>query len=205
MGSCGHQSLSDDSLGWPPGGQLGSQPGLEGTVLPAKLDGTSEVLLFSRRPPGRTVMARPAQGGQGSGKLGLTMGEGGARVPEAPAGSPRSPSTCSATQGHPGSSLWPQRVTQCPHCDPGGHPGSHCGPRGSPRVSLWPQGSPRALTLTLGLPPWMASPSGAHSPCSSLGSRLPTPQLPTVPHRSHPTSRHPASTQPTRLCRPRLK
>lgn len=174
MGSCGHQSLSDDSLGWPPGGQLGSQPGLEGTVLPAKLDGTSEVLLFSRRPPGRTVMARPAQGGQGSGKLGLSMGEGGARVPEAPAGSPRSPSTCSATQGHPGS-------------------------------SLWPQGSPRALTLTLGLPPWMASPSGAHSPCSSLGSRLPTPQLPTVPHRSHPTSRHPASTQPTRLCRPRLK
>ena len=78
MGSCGHQSLSDDSLGWPPGARLGSHPGLEGTVLPAKLGGTSEVLLFSRRPPGRTVMARPAQGGQGSEKLGLSMGEGSA-------------------------------------------------------------------------------------------------------------------------------
>ena len=152
------------------GGRLGSQHGLEGAVLPAELRGTSEALLFSRRPPGRAVMARPAQGGRGSEKLGHLLRadqhrRGGARIPEAPAGSPRSPSSCSVTQGHTqgphcGPSGSPRVLTvapedhQCPHCDPRGHPGfslwpqrvthgPHCGSRGSPRaLMVAPEGHP---------------------------------------------------------------
>ena len=140
-------------------------------------------------------MARPAQGGRGSEKLGCLLRadqhrRGGPRIPEAPAGSPRSLSTCSVIQGHtqgphcgprgsprvltvapedhqcphcdpgghPGSSLWPKRITQCPHCDPRDHPGPsrwpkrvtqgpQCGPRGSPSVHIVTPGVTQALTV----------------------------------------------------------
>ena len=67
-----------------------------------------------------------------------------------------------APEGHPGSSLWPQRVTQCPHCDPRGHPrsslwpqrvtrGPHCGPRGSPSAHIVTPGVTQGLTVAPGV------------------------------------------------------